>query len=74
MTPAHDLNDYEIGLRHSLPVIDLLDDSGNNEKAVIHVGSDRFVARKAIGKELEESGYLLRTEDYRTKVGCSEPD
>ena len=73
VTPAHDLNDYEIGLRHSLPVIDLLDDSGRlNEKAVIYVGSDRFVARKAIGKELEETGYLLRTEDYRTKVGCSE--
>ena len=73
VTPAHDLNDYEIGRRHSLPVIDLLDDSGRlNEKAVIHVGSDRFVARKAIGKELEETGYLLRTEDYRTKVGCSE--
>jgi len=64
VTPAHDLNDYEIGLRHSLPVIDLLDDSGRlNEKAVIHVGSDRFVARKAIGKELEETGYLPRTED-----------
>ena len=73
VTPAHDINDYEIGLRHNLDVIDLLDDDGRlNEEAKIFVGEDRFVARKAIAKELKEKGYLTRTEDYRSNVGFSE--
>jgi valyl-tRNA synthetase len=73
VTPAHDINDYEIGIRHNLDVIDLLDDDGRlNEHAKIFVGEDRFVARKMIAKELEKKGYLSKTEDYRTKVGCSE--
>lgn len=73
VTPAHDINDYEIGMRHNLDVIDLLDDDGKlNEHARIHVGEDRFEARKAIAKELLEQGYLSKTEDYRSNVGFSE--
>ena len=73
VTPAHDLNDYEIGLRHHLPVIDLLDDSGKlNENAQIYVGEDRFVARKKIARELEEKGFLVKTESYKSNVGFSE--
>lgn len=61
VTPAHDAHDYEIGLRHNLPVIDIIDDHGRlNEKAQILVGEDRFEARKKIVKMLEESGNLSR--------------
>ena len=73
VTPAHDINDYEIGLRHKLPVIDIIDDNGAlNEKAQILVGEDRFVARKKIVKMLEESGNLEKIEDYNSPVGHSE--
>lgn len=73
VTPAHDINDYEIGLRHKLPVLDIIDDNGAlNEKAQILVGEDRFVARKKIVKMLEESGNLEKTEDYNSPVGHSE--
>ena len=73
VTPAHDINDYEIGLRHKLPVIDIIDDNGAlNEKATILIGEDRFVARKKIVKMLEESGYLEKVEDYTSPVGHSE--
>ncbi len=73
ITPAHDPNDYEIGLRHRLEVIDILTEDGKlNEKAQILVGEDRFAARKKIRKMLEESGDLVRLEDYRTKIGYSE--
>ena len=73
VTPAHDINDYEIGLRHQLPVIDIIGDDGTlNEKAVILVGEDRFVARKKIAKMLHEVGQLLKEEEYRSNVGHSE--
>ena len=73
VTPAHDINDYEIGLRHHLPVLDIIDEHGClNAKAQILVGEDRFVARKKIVKMLEESGYLDMTEDYMSPVGHSE--
>jgi len=73
VTPAHDINDYEIGLRHNLPVIDLLNDNGTlNEKAQIFIGEDRFIARKKIAKELESKGYLQKTEEYKSSVGFSE--
>ncbi|MDN4164269.1 valine--tRNA ligase [Cytophagales bacterium LB-30] len=73
VTPAHDLNDYELGIKHKLPVIDILNDNGTlNEKAVIYVGEDRFIARKKIAKELEEKGHLLKAEDYKSNVGFSE--
>ena len=73
VTPAHDVNDYEIGLRHNLPVLDIIDDHGRlNEKAVILVGEDRFVARKKIVKMLAEAGQLDKEEDYLSPVGHSE--
>ena len=73
VTPAHDTNDYELGKKHNLPIIDLLAEDGTlNEKAQILVGEDRFVARKKITKMLEESGNLVKTEEYHSNVGHSE--
>ncbi|NID11409.1 valine--tRNA ligase [Fibrivirga algicola] len=73
VTPAHDPNDYELGIKHRLPVIDILNDNGTlNEKAQILVGKDRFVARKEVLKLLEESGNLVKTEEYKSNVGFSE--
>ena len=73
VTPAHDINDYEIGLRHHLPVLDIIDEHGRlNEKAQILVGEERFVAREKIVKMLEEAGNLEKIEDYLSPVGHSE--
>ena len=73
VTPAHDVNDYQIGLRHNLPVTEIIDDHGRlNEKAQILVGEDRFVARKKIVKLLEEAGNLVKTEEYTSPIGYSE--
>ena len=73
VTPAHDINDYEIGIRHNLPVTDIIDDHGRlNEKAVILVGEDRFEARKKIEKMLADAGNLEKTEEYTSPVGYSE--
>ncbi len=73
VTPAHDIHDYEIGQRHKLPIVDILDEHGHlNAQAQILVGEDRFVARKKIVKMLEESGNLLKVEDYVSPVGYSE--
>jgi valyl-tRNA synthetase len=73
ITPAHDINDYEIGLRHNLEVIDILNDDGTLSPAAgIMVGMDRFEARKASIKLLEEEGALVKSEDYVNKVGRSE--
>ncbi|SHN28088.1 valyl-tRNA synthetase [Cyclobacterium lianum] len=73
ITPAHDINDYEIGQRHQLEVIDILNDDGTlNEKASILVGEDRFVARKKIAKLLKEAGQLSKEEEYASNVGHSE--
>ena len=73
ITPAHDINDYEIGLRHKLPVIDILDKYAKlNEKAQILVGEDRFIARNKIVKMLGDAGNLEKEEDYISQVGYSE--
>ena len=73
VTPAHDMNDYELGKKHNLEVIDILNEDGTlNEQARIFVGEDRFIARKKIARELESKGYLTKTEDYQTNVGFSE--
>lgn len=73
VTPAHDINDYELGVRHKLEVIDILADDGKlNEKAQILVGEDRFIARKKIGKLLAEIDQLEKVEDYKSNVGHSE--
>lgn len=73
ITPAHDTNDYEIGIRHNLEVIDTFNDDGSlSEKAQLLVGVDRFEARKLIIPMLEAAGNLVKTEDYNNKVGYSE--
>jgi valyl-tRNA synthetase len=73
VTPAHDLNDYELGVKHNLPVIDILADNGTlNEKAVLYVGQDRFAARKQIAKDLQEAGLLVKIEEYASIVQTSE--
>lgn len=73
ITPAHDINDYEIGKKHHLPMIDSLDDDGKlNEHGLHYNGKDRFEVRKLIAKELEEKSLLLKAEDYVNKVGTSE--
>ncbi|CAN5354117.1 valine--tRNA ligase [soil metagenome] len=75
VTPAHDVNDYEIGLRHKLPVIDTLNDDGTlNEKCELakYVGKDRFAVRKMIVKDLKESGDLVKEEEFVTRIGRSE--
>ena len=73
ITPAHDINDYEIGQKHNLPMIDALDDDGKlNEHGLHYNGKDRFEVRKLIAKELEENNLLVKAEDYVNKVGTSE--
>lgn len=73
VTPAHDINDHELGKKHNLEVIDILNDDGTlNERAKIFVGEDRFIARKKITKELDSKGYLAKVEDYQSNVGFSE--
>ena len=73
VTQEHDVHDYEIGMRHNLPILDIIDEHGKlNEKAQILVGEDRFVARKKIVKMLEEAGNLVKVEEYISPVGYSE--
>ena len=73
ITPAHDINDYELGLKHNLESIDIFNDNGTlNEAAQVLVGEDRFNARKLIVPMLEGAGNLVKTEDYMNKVGFSE--
>jgi valyl-tRNA synthetase len=73
VTPAHDMNDYELGRKHNLPTIDILNEDGTlNKKAGLFVGEDRFIARKKIVKELEAAGQLAKVEDYSSNVGFSE--
>ncbi|MBX9782459.1 MAG: valine--tRNA ligase [Chitinophagaceae bacterium] len=73
VTPAHDLNDYQLGLKHNLEVVDVLNDDGSlSEAAQIYIGEDRFEARKKIAKELEEKGFIVKMEDYTSEVGYSE--
>jgi valyl-tRNA synthetase len=73
VTPAHDMNDNQLGQKHGLEVVDIFNDDGTlSEAAQIYVGLDRFDARKKIVVELEEKGFLLKTEDYTSEVGYSE--
>ncbi len=70
MTPAHDPNDFEVGLRHNLEVIRVLDDKGVvNELGGKYEGMDRYEARKAIVADLEEQGYLVKIEEHAHNVG-----
>ncbi len=73
ITPAHDINDYEIGRKFRLESIDIFNDNGTlSEKAILYVGEDRFVVRGKITAELQEKGHLVKVEDYNNKVGYSE--
>ena len=73
ITPAHDINDYNLGLKHKLDSIDIFNDNGTlNEKAQLYVGKDRFEVRKEIVTDLEKAELLEKTEDYINKVGFSE--
>lgn len=75
VTPAHDPNDYEIGQRHNLPVIDTINDDGTlNDKCEMPemVGKDRFEVRKLITKKLEEAGLLIEKEEVVSRIGRSE--
>ena len=70
MTPAHDPNDFEVGLRHNLEIIRVIDDNGKiNELGGKYAGLDRYEARKQIVKDLEEQGYLVKVEDHQHNVG-----
>jgi valyl-tRNA synthetase len=73
ITPAHDINDYEIGLRHKLPSIDVFNEDGTiSERAGMFAGIDRFVAKELAEKELQKSGNLVKVEAYDNKIGRSE--
>lgn len=73
VTPAHDINDYNLGIKHHLQTIDIFNDNGTlNEKAILYIGEDRFTARKKIVDELTDKGFLVKTEELLNKVGFSE--
>lgn len=73
ITPAHDINDYNIGLKHNLPVIDTLNDDGTlSEAAQLYIGEDRFDVRQKITQDLQAAGHLLKTEDIINKNGFSQ--
>ena len=73
ITPAHDINDYNIGLKHNLSVVDTLNEDGTlSEAAQIYIGKDRFVARKKIIEELKQKGLLVKEEEYQTRLGFSQ--
>lgn len=73
VTPAHDLNDYNLGLKHNLEIVDTLNEDGTlSAAAQIYVGEDRFTARKKIIAELKEKGFLLKEEEYQTRLGYSQ--
>lgn len=73
VTPAHDINDYNLGQKHGLPVVDTINDDGTMSKAAqFYIGEDRFIVRKKITKDLEAMGNVVKIEDYKNKVGFSE--
>lgn len=73
ITPAHDINDYNIGLKHNLPVVDTLNSDGTmSEAARIYVGEERFAVRKKIVEELRKKGLLVKEEEYTTRIGYSQ--
>ncbi|MDR2525334.1 MAG: valine--tRNA ligase [Oscillospiraceae bacterium] len=70
ITPAHDPNDFEVGLRHALPVLNVMTEDGKmNENAGKYAGLDRYACRQALVEELEKQGYLAKTEPMRHNVG-----
>ena len=73
VTPAHDINDYNLGLKHNLPAIDTLNPNGTlSAAAEVFVGMDRFEARKAAIEKLKADGLLVKEEEYQTRLGFSQ--
>jgi len=73
VTPAHDMNDYELGKKHNLETIDIFNEDGTvSPEGILYVGEDRFAARKKIVVDLEEAGLLNKVEDIKNKIGYSE--
>ena len=73
VTPAHDINDYDIGVKHNLDTLNVFYDNGTlNCHGLHYEGQDRFEVRKNIEKELNDKGYLVKVEDHQNKVGFSE--
>ena len=73
VTPAHDINDHNLGLKHGLETIDIFNDNGTlSEAAGLYVGMDRMDVRKQIAKDLQDAGLMEKIEDYNNKVGYSE--
>lgn len=73
VTPAHDINDYNLGQKHRLEIVDTLNDDGTMSAAAqLYIGEDRFAVRKKIVADLEASGNLVKQEDYKNQVGVSE--
>lgn len=73
VTPAHDINDYHLGIKHNLPAIDIFNPDGTlNGKAEIYIGEDRFVVREKIVRDLQEKQHLVKTEEITNNVGFSE--
>ena len=73
VTPAHDINDYNLGLKHNVPAIDTLNEDGTiSEAAGVFIGLDRFEARRQAIKQLEAEGLLVKSEDYQTRLGFSQ--
>ena len=73
VTPAHDMNDYQLGQKYNLEVIDTMNDDGTlSEAAQLYIGEDRFEVRKKIVPELDSKGHIVKIEDYTNQVGFSE--
>ncbi len=73
ITPAHDIHDYQIGDKHGLEIIEILNDDGTlNKSAQLYIGKDRFVVREEIAVDLKKDGSLVKIEEYQNKVGFSE--
>lgn len=73
VTPAHDINDYNLGLKHHLEIIDTINEDGTmSEAAQVFIGLDRFEARKRAVEQLQKDGLLIREEEYTTRLGFSQ--
>ena len=73
VTPAHDINDYNLGIKYKLPVIDIFNADGTmSDAAQLFIGEDRFVVRRKITEALKEKGHIVKIEEYTNKVGYSE--
>ncbi len=70
ITPAHDINDFEVGLRHNLPIINIMNDDGSiNENGAPYTGLDRYECRKELLKHLKEKNLILKTKDHKNNIG-----